>query len=334
MKPSQKFALVAVAGMSFWSSVSTTQAGPLDVWHTRSSGVTNVLNADAYGNGAYVVVGNEGRIVTSSDGVAWTRRSSGTANSLNSLVFVNGLFVAVGEGGTILTSANGQSWTPRSSGTSDFLYDVSYGNGKFIAISDTGTVVSSTNGIAWNSSSGGTVGAYGVAYGNGKFVAVGGLIECSFFGCYYYSDVVYASADGVTWVQSTPGARAGVSRFPAPAKPFGIWRSATARLWWLADSRAGFILLRTRSLGRRIIPELRRGYLTSSTPTALSWQSETPARSSKPILSPRHPGWRSRSPTAALGSPGRLRQEVSLCRRQIIFPLRPGLHPPTRWRPM
>ena len=95
MKTSQRFALVAVAGISLWSSLTITQADPLDVWHTRTSGVTNVLNADGYGNGAYVVVGNEGTILTSSNGVAWTRRSSGTTYSLNSMVFANGLLVAV-----------------------------------------------------------------------------------------------------------------------------------------------------------------------------------------------------------------------------------------------
>jgi len=102
------------------------------------------------------------------------------------MVIVNGLFVVVGEGGVILTSTNGQSWTRRSSGTTDFLYDVNFGNGKFIAISDTGTVVSSTNGVTWSSSSGGPQDAYGVAYGNSKFVAVGGVYSCPFF-CYYYS---------------------------------------------------------------------------------------------------------------------------------------------------
>lgn len=198
-----RIAFAAIACISFWSSLSTSRAGPLDVWHVRSSGVTNALNADAYGNGTFVVVGNEGTLLTSSDGVAWTRRNSGAASALNSVVFANNIFVIVGESGSILTSANGASWIRRNSGTTDFLYDVTYGGGKFIAVSDTGTVVSSTDGLTWTPRSGSTTGVYGVAFGNSKYVSVGATVSCFIF-C-VYNTVTYASGDAVTWSQTYPG---------------------------------------------------------------------------------------------------------------------------------
>jgi len=204
MNTTQTFVLSALGIALFSSSLTTTKADPLDVWHSRNSGVTNAFNADAFGNGTFVVVGSQGTIVTSTDGVAWTRRTSGTANDLNSMTFANGLFAIVGQSGTILTSTNGTTWTLRSSGTTDFLYDVNYGNGLFVAISDTGTEVTSTDGATWNARSSGTSGLYGVIYGNGKFIAVGGVLSCNFFFCNYNS-LAYASSDGLTWVPSNPG---------------------------------------------------------------------------------------------------------------------------------
>jgi photosystem II stability/assembly factor-like uncharacterized protein len=41
----------------------------------------------AYGNGLYVVVGNSGTILTSSDGVTWTSRTSGTSESLYNITY-------------------------------------------------------------------------------------------------------------------------------------------------------------------------------------------------------------------------------------------------------
>ena len=133
MKTGRLLVLASLASTLFCLSGSTSKADPLDLWYTRNSGATNVLNANAVGNGTCVAVGNEGTILSSTNGLVWTRRSSGTTAVLNSMVFAGNQFVAVGELGTILTSANGTGWTRRTSGTTDFLYDVSYGAGKFIA---------------------------------------------------------------------------------------------------------------------------------------------------------------------------------------------------------
>jgi photosystem II stability/assembly factor-like uncharacterized protein len=87
-----------------------------------------------YGNNIFVAVGDNGTILTSTDGVSWTRRTSPTTQGLYSVTYGNGLFVAVGNNGTILTSTDGVNWTQRTSGTSNDLYGVTYGNGIFVAV--------------------------------------------------------------------------------------------------------------------------------------------------------------------------------------------------------
>ncbi|MCK7512952.1 MAG: hypothetical protein MZV70_58980 [Desulfobacterales bacterium] len=57
-------------------------------------------------------MGNNGTVVTSSDGVSWTQRTAVTSSILNGITYGNGLFVAVGSGTgyketIVLTSTDG-----------------------------------------------------------------------------------------------------------------------------------------------------------------------------------------------------------------------------------
>ena len=60
-----------------------------------------------------------------------------------------GLFVTVGDNGIILTSSNGISWTKRTSGTTKNLYGVTYGNSTFVTVGDNGTILTSSDGTTW-----------------------------------------------------------------------------------------------------------------------------------------------------------------------------------------
>ncbi len=123
------------------------------------------LRAVAYGNGAYVVIGDY---------------SAGDAPGAY--------------GSTILTSPDGSIWTvqPASSNPID-LDDIAYGNGVFVAVgrmsrksaSDIGSVLTSSDGVHWSTSNF-DMEFYSIAYGNDKFVLLG-----------YENN--YTSADGVTW---------------------------------------------------------------------------------------------------------------------------------------
>lgn len=62
---------------------------------------------------------------------------------LRGIVYQRDTFVAIGEDGTILTSTNGIDWTPRNSGVTDHLNGVTYGEGTFVVVGDNGTILQS-----------------------------------------------------------------------------------------------------------------------------------------------------------------------------------------------
>jgi len=61
------------------------------------------------------------------------------------------LFVAVGDNGTILTSSDGTTWTSRTSGTTEYLRGGAYGNSTLVVVGLSGTILTSSDGITWTS---------------------------------------------------------------------------------------------------------------------------------------------------------------------------------------
>lgn len=155
-------------------------------WYPIQSPVSGVrLNDVSCEEGYFVVVGNNGTILTSILGDAWTQRSSPTSKTLHSVTYGyddndNTIFVAVGRDGTIITSDwRGVNWTPRYSGVNHDLFSVTYSLEKsmFLAVGFSGQKVialKSTDGITWSNTTIGTKEQlFGVTYGNSRFVAVG-----------------------------------------------------------------------------------------------------------------------------------------------------------------
>jgi hypothetical protein len=158
-------------------------------WIGRPSGTTEFLKAAAFGGGNYVVVGENGVVLTSVDGVTWSGRNSGTSADLSGVVYGGGQFVAVGGGGRVLTSADGSLWTPRSSGTPTLLSSIAYGAGRYVAVGGGGVILSSIDGNAWSPVNPLTSQFLErVAFAAGQFIAVGGSGE------------IWRSADGLAWV--------------------------------------------------------------------------------------------------------------------------------------
>ncbi len=96
---------------------------------------SNQLNFIVYGAGLFVVVGNNGTIQTSADGVTWTSRTSGTASNLSKVYFVNSKFFVIGFNRTLLTSDDGITWTAITFNTgsaADFFMSLAYGNGWYV----------------------------------------------------------------------------------------------------------------------------------------------------------------------------------------------------------
>ena len=64
-------------------------------------------------------------------------------------------WVAVGDNGTILTSSDGNTWTARNSGTSQQLLGVTYGNGYWVAVGVNSLILySNNNGVTWTQTQG------------------------------------------------------------------------------------------------------------------------------------------------------------------------------------
>ncbi len=175
---------------------------PLDNWQIRISGVTTRLNAVTYGGNKFVVVGDGGVILYSSDGVTWTPATSGTTLNLFSVYYGAGVFVATGlgtyvTGGATLTSVDGVNWVTTDSTSGGF--GVTYG-GSFLTTAGR----SSPNGITWSTLS--TMAfpdpyriTQAVGYGKGQFV-VSSLYPTAHGG---FSDIA-VSSDLTSWSYPPP----------------------------------------------------------------------------------------------------------------------------------
>lgn len=84
-------------------------------------------------------------------------QNSSTYLSLHGVAFGKGRFVAVGDDGAIISSSDGKTWTlhhrnPWCGGGSacySAFYDIAYGAGRFVTVSSKGQVMVSEDGFNW-----------------------------------------------------------------------------------------------------------------------------------------------------------------------------------------
>jgi hypothetical protein len=186
--------LLALAGQA---------AGPLNTWHWRTPlPQGNSLRGAAGTTNLYVVVGEAGTILVSTNTLDWLVVNPPIATNLNAICFAANQFVIVGEGGTILTSANGTNWTRRTSPTTNHLYSAVYANGLFVAVGNAGTLITSPNGNSWtlrNSQLGNNAVFQDITFGNGRFVAIATVFAFDFL-----TTAIITSVNGTTWTQLAP----------------------------------------------------------------------------------------------------------------------------------
>ena len=161
-----------------------------------------------------MTVGDNGTILTSSDGTTWTnkRTSSGTTKNLYGVTYGDGLFVTVGDNATILTSSDGTTWTNTSTNKrttlryfskadTNHLYGVTYGDDLFVTVGGNATILTSSDGTTWTERDGlrskWATPKYlkGVTYRKKLFVAVG------------RNGLILNSPDGITWKQRKSGTK-------------------------------------------------------------------------------------------------------------------------------
>lgn len=121
--------------------------GSSAAWTQRTAGTTRNLLDIVHAGSKFVIVGEKGTILTTTDGVGWVPQVSGTTRTLRSVVWTGSILVAVGDSGTILTSQDGLSWAPRSSPTTANLRSVAWSGSRFVAVGDSATILTSTSSV-------------------------------------------------------------------------------------------------------------------------------------------------------------------------------------------
>lgn len=160
-------------------------------------------NAVAYGNGQWVIVGDYGRVLTSTDAVVWVSQKSNTTQNLNDVVYAAGRWLCVGTNGVVLTSPDGATWSTYNTDPANRFDGVAYGGGLWIAVGRTnnvrvgyGVLFTSTDGITWADQPAAHQLSYGlnkVRYLNGKWYVVGG------------NGVIATSSTGTNWTVGNSG---------------------------------------------------------------------------------------------------------------------------------
>ena len=187
----RKITLVVLLFMLFGS----VTAQDTWTWTQRYNGPKHLNDVAAGADGLFVAVGNDGAILTSSDGVDWIERNSNTHHGLHRVIWGDGMFVAGGDSGTIITSGDGVEWVVRKVGGNESIRSIAWGNGKYIADIGNGLrVLISENGIEWideQTMYGGytnfSMPFVNFVYGDGLFMS--GYGDCS----------IPVSTDGINW---------------------------------------------------------------------------------------------------------------------------------------
>ncbi|MEI7670596.1 MAG: hypothetical protein WCK00_00640, partial [Deltaproteobacteria bacterium] len=191
----------------------------LNVWHSRtpvSSGTATFFDAIAGPNG--FLIGGQGTIQKSLDGVTWYKSNIGS-NSDNFLGLAgaaDGALFAAGRFGLILKSTDiATTWTASKAASSSGFTGIAAGNEKIVAAgydssaSKAVIYTSADGGVTWSETTptGVTVNSYeGITFGNGKFVVVG----YAFGGGFDYTAVILTSTDGSTWTTANVTAKVGL----------------------------------------------------------------------------------------------------------------------------
>lgn len=175
-------------------------------------------NAITFGDGKFVIVGEENKFAYSTNGITWTMTSdfNSERRPFSAVTYGDGKFVAIAKSdydyslkqavSVTAYSTDGINWTLGKLPFAGDWRGITYGDGKFVAVcygrqdgKGTPDAVYSTDGINWTETTVGEVGdnLEAVAYGNGKFVTFGYIAGNNGDRTGYYS------TDGINWNTTT-----------------------------------------------------------------------------------------------------------------------------------
>jgi len=231
-----------IIGSNTWGSLSSAvisfsviAPGPLDGWTLRQSNTSNHLYAVTFGNGRFVAVGDQGRVVVSADGITWTERKVPEINYFTSITWGQGLFVAWGDPRFIVTSQDAVEWTRLY--FPDYVESLAASQELFVAAGGW-YIMSSADAVTWNYTLVDSFSLDAVAYGNSTFV-VAGQSKTNRFGL--EATVTLTSSNGLDWTSRSSEAATllgvchGKGLFVAVGGSFG----ASAHYGYVQTSRDG-----------------------------------------------------------------------------------------------
>ena len=182
---------IVAVGSSWHSTAGVALASKDGISWTEHEFGFSLVTALAFGKGLFVVGHADGSVWTSPDSAAWTLRDTGAASAVLGLAFGNGVFVLIGNEndgnqftGRILTSNDGITWIARTHPSAALFQSLSFADGKFFISeldvtsglnrggADTTGFLSSADGSEWNQRETNLGRGSGkLVHGNGTFVA-------------------------------------------------------------------------------------------------------------------------------------------------------------------
>jgi len=163
-------------------------------WSESSSTTSeNRLYGCTYGNGLYVLVGDAGGIVVSSNLVNWTEVTSYHRSAITAIACSTNLCIASAQpmpysgfaNFSTIVSSNGANWVV-STLNLPAMVDLTCGGNQFVGV-NYNNIYTTTDGYNWLNDGSYANYFHGVKYVNGQFVAVGD------------SGSIYTSFDGTNW---------------------------------------------------------------------------------------------------------------------------------------
>jgi hypothetical protein len=125
-------------------------------------------------------VGNQGVVLSSTNGQDWTLRDGFGLNPLRAVAFGSDTCVATGLSTLIWGTSGAQNWSGYVNDEFDDLYGVCFANGQFVAVGSGGQIQISTDGMNWENRRQGFASKTNTepdyqcaAYGRGTFVVQG-----------------------------------------------------------------------------------------------------------------------------------------------------------------
>lgn len=137
------FVLVAGSNGKLLSAVKMATENPQNFTPRTSTFGTSTILSMKLCNGKMFIVGADGKMAYSSDGLTWTAvgDTSFGGTIIRDIAYGNGKYVAVGDGGKTAVSEDGIGWVQQANtfaGTD--IRSVAYGNGNFVAVGAGGKI--------------------------------------------------------------------------------------------------------------------------------------------------------------------------------------------------